>query len=247
MVSKAKKSFNWSGITDNYDGSFTADDKRAQKRLTREFHNQGFKSRSERLPDGRYRISPVGVKAFKKAVDSDPTLSAPSFGDEGPRAGRNPRTYSGARPRTRYARPRGYQYVRPAISGGYRPNYYGRPRVGPRLGTAIIQGARRYSYWKTKRAEEQAKERILRKERTEKNQREFAVAELNEQRAKRAMMVHRKPELATALKDAERRTEARISQGGGDREAPAIPKQPEPKRSSDAEVQKARQEYISGS
>lgn len=102
----AKRGFNWQGITENNDGTFTAENKRAKTRLLKEFHRQGVAVRSTKIEGDGYKVSPVG-KISKKVMGKRPTL--------------------GYRPRTVYPR----RIVRPAYRApprlGVRPMYPQRP------------------------------------------------------------------------------------------------------------------------
>ena len=57
---KSGKGFNWKGIVDNGDGTFTVDGKVARKRLLKEYHKQGLQVRSHKESDGTYTLSAIG-------------------------------------------------------------------------------------------------------------------------------------------------------------------------------------------
>lgn len=101
------KRFNWQGITENNDGTFTAENKRAKIRLLKEFHRQGVSIRSTKIEGDGYRISPTGA-ITKKSMGRRPAL--------------------GYRPRTvfprRIARP---AYQRPPPRSGFSPSVRQRP------------------------------------------------------------------------------------------------------------------------
>ena len=115
MVSAKKKSqsFNWSGISDNGDGTFTTKGKIEKRRLLKEFHAQGVVVRSHRNSDGSWTVTPVGAVRPKGQ-------------------GRRRESGRGYRPQTRYVgvpRVGGERYVpyeslshpRPGASFGPRP------------------------------------------------------------------------------------------------------------------------------
>lgn len=56
----ASSSFNWKGITDNGDGTYTADTKTEKKRLLKVFHQQGYSVRSSKQADGSWLVTPMG-------------------------------------------------------------------------------------------------------------------------------------------------------------------------------------------
>jgi hypothetical protein len=59
MVRKAQ-SFNWTGIQDNNDGTYSADGTREKKRLLKALHDQGYSVRSKRNSDGSWTVTPIG-------------------------------------------------------------------------------------------------------------------------------------------------------------------------------------------
>jgi hypothetical protein len=67
------KKFNWQGITENSDGTFTAENKRAKTRLLKEFHKQGVAVRSTKIEGDGYTVSPVGA-ITKKSITRRPAL-----------------------------------------------------------------------------------------------------------------------------------------------------------------------------
>ncbi len=105
------KKFNWEGITENSDGTFTAESKRAKTRLLKEFHKQGVAIRSKKIEGDGYMISPVG-EITKKRVAKRPAL--------------------GYRPRTVYPRRTAHPMMyRAPPRVGVRPMYPQRPGYAP--------------------------------------------------------------------------------------------------------------------
>ena len=62
MPTKKTKGFNWSGITDNGDGTFTARNKAARKRLVKEYHQQGLQARFRKIGPNEYLVSAAGAR-----------------------------------------------------------------------------------------------------------------------------------------------------------------------------------------
>jgi hypothetical protein len=54
------KGFNWKGIADHGDGTFTTKGKREKSRLLKSLHTSGFKVRSRKNTDGSWNVSTVG-------------------------------------------------------------------------------------------------------------------------------------------------------------------------------------------
>lgn len=63
----AGQKFNWKGISENDDGTYTTTGKIEKKRLLKSLHSSGYKVRSRRNPDGTWTVSPVGTMRPKKA------------------------------------------------------------------------------------------------------------------------------------------------------------------------------------
>jgi hypothetical protein len=59
---KEEESFNWKGITDNKDGTFTVSDGHAKKRLMKEFRRQGIRAHSKRTGEKGFVVFPVGQR-----------------------------------------------------------------------------------------------------------------------------------------------------------------------------------------
>jgi len=121
-----KLSFNWSGITENGDGSFTVQGKAARKRLLKEFHKQGLQVRSQKQSDGTYILSGIGERQPHG------------------RRGLPPRI--GNRPQSRYP-VRGYppRGIRPQFRGGLPSRPFARPQQAPpRLSPTGSRGPSRY-------------------------------------------------------------------------------------------------------
>jgi len=60
-----KKKFNWQGITENSDGTFTTLGKREKRRVLKAMHEQGVAVRSRKNADGSYTVTPVGAVRVK--------------------------------------------------------------------------------------------------------------------------------------------------------------------------------------
>lgn len=58
---KSYKGFNWQGITENGDGTFTAAGKREKRRVLKALHEQGVGVRSKQNKDGTWTITPSGT------------------------------------------------------------------------------------------------------------------------------------------------------------------------------------------
>ena len=101
-MAKSNQSFNWKGIYENSDGTFTTEGKIEKKRLLKSLHASGYTVRSTRNKDGSWTVAPVG------------RLSQTH----------RPRGTPGYRPTMKkYREPRGAQ-------GGYRPYPRGPLRYG---------------------------------------------------------------------------------------------------------------------
>lgn len=73
-----KVKFNWTGIIDNGDGTFTVDGKVARKRLLKEYHKQGLQVRSHKESDGTYTLSAIG--SIRKTGGTHPRRPVRSIG-----------------------------------------------------------------------------------------------------------------------------------------------------------------------
>jgi flagellar biosynthesis GTPase FlhF len=76
MTSK-KELFNWSGIKDNEDGTFTVKSKIEKRRLLKSLHKQGVAIRSKRNDNGTITVSSIGLKPSGKRVGHRPRLQYP--------------------------------------------------------------------------------------------------------------------------------------------------------------------------
>ena len=56
-----KQKFNWTGITDNGDGTFSTEGKIEKRRLLKSLHSSGYKVRSHKNADGSWTVSPIGA------------------------------------------------------------------------------------------------------------------------------------------------------------------------------------------
>jgi hypothetical protein len=111
-----KETFNWAGITDNGDGSYTAKSKIEKKRLLKSLHTQGYAVRSKRLSDGSWMVTPIGAihqRPRRRAVGKGyrPRTKYPAPYRPGPYPGRQygppprPMRYYGPPPSPGYAAP----------------------------------------------------------------------------------------------------------------------------------------------
>jgi flagellar biosynthesis GTPase FlhF len=143
VIRKSTKKFNWQGITENGDGTFTTVGKREKRRVLKALHEQGVAVRSKQNTDGTWTVTPVGsvrVKAQPRTVSPAP---AP-YREPGRRINtresgfpKYPRGGSG-RPT-----PRGGGRPFPGSTGG--PVYRGGPRAsGPSPLTVIGNKAGEY-------------------------------------------------------------------------------------------------------
>ena len=77
-----KSGFNWQGITENTDGTFTTSGKREKTRLLKEFHRQGIAVRSRKNSDGSFIVSPVG-SISRRLRSSRPIRVRPNYSGGG--------------------------------------------------------------------------------------------------------------------------------------------------------------------
>lgn len=61
MVKQKRRGFNWSGITDNGDGTYTTKGRIEKRRLLKSLHASGYSVRSTQNADGTWRVVPVGT------------------------------------------------------------------------------------------------------------------------------------------------------------------------------------------
>jgi hypothetical protein len=61
-----QKGFNWSGITDEGDGTYTTRGKREKTRLLKSLHSSGYAVRSRKNPDGSWKVTAVGALSPKR-------------------------------------------------------------------------------------------------------------------------------------------------------------------------------------
>lgn len=65
-MARRKQGFNWSGIEDNGDGTFTTEGKIEKKRLLRSLHQSGYTVRSTRNDDGSWTVATVGALSQRR-------------------------------------------------------------------------------------------------------------------------------------------------------------------------------------
>ncbi len=97
-----KGGFNWKGITDNGDGTFTAKTRIEKRRLLKNLHRSGYLVRSRKTTEGNWRVVAIG------------TRKKPQI---------RPATAGGYKPKTRYVKTDG-RYI--PIAPRRRGNYLGR-------------------------------------------------------------------------------------------------------------------------
>ena len=269
MAKRKTKKFNWQGIQENGDGTFTTVGKREKRRVLKALHEQGVAVRSRQNPDGSYTVTPVGAVKVKAVPRTASIRAAPSVGhrintkEKGfpmyPKDGRAP------------ARRGGY----PVSSGG--PTYRGGPRAsGPGVGGGIIKkGGELLKAHSERKKEEVKKEAAIRKaseedkarfaEHQKEEQREEAMKQMEKDRLRRESYNQKPGDLKESLHQADvkaeqrrtddvvkrqqeqrqQRQDARHSQGGwtgGSTKAPEIPKQ----KVDPATLQHAREQAITG-
>ena len=217
MSKKRGYGFNWSGISQNSDGTYTAQGKVEKRRLLKSLYASGYSVRSNRREDGTWKVVPIGTIRQTKRRGSQ----------------------VGYRPRTRYIRSSGR--YRP-VAGGYnrgrmtgaapRPTFTfprGSPGGVPAAGSSLYQ--RLLARQKMKREAE--KTRIAtQREINEKMKQERIARERQE-----TVSQIRKSELAREALAHERRMQAErmrqnMSHGPGTWQAGAVsvpPKREEPK------------------
>lgn len=131
MTKKKQRLFNWKGIYENGDGTFTTTGKREKSRLLKELHRQGVAVRSKRNGDGSWIVTPVGAKSPTRRTRS--ASSRP--------AGYRPRTrYPAPLPRRDLRQPPRPLYARapPHPISQYQPQYRAPPRArGPGISQHI--------------------------------------------------------------------------------------------------------------
>jgi hypothetical protein len=157
MATRKTKKFNWQGITENGDGTFTTQGKREKRRVLKALHEQGVAVRSRKNADGTYTVTPVGAVRVKAQprTQSAPISSGGSPGrrintrESGfpvyPRGGGRGRPMPGRRPF-------------PTSTGG--PVYGGAPRArGPSPLDIIGKKAGEYMRERAKKKVEEQKTR----------------------------------------------------------------------------------------
>ena len=161
MVRKARK-FNWQGITENFDGSFTTTGKREKRRVLKALHEQGVAVRSKKNADGSWTVTPVGTVRVK----AQPRTQSVPMGARPRELGHRPNTRESGFPTypKRGSRPIPGRRAYPTTSGG--PVYRGAPRAS---GPSAIGSF-------SKKAGEFMRERAARKKEQEKKEQEFKKA-----------------------------------------------------------------------
>lgn len=150
MAANRKKGmFNWQGIDENSDGTYTAQGRIEKRRLLKELHRQGVAIRSKHNDDGTWTVSPIGMRAPRRAV------------------GHRPRTrYPVSRPRQDLRQPLRSLYSqgqpRPSFHPSYHhPMYAAPPR--PRVSGGISKKAGDWMRERMQKRDQEQREKILRK------------------------------------------------------------------------------------
>jgi hypothetical protein len=247
--------FNWKGVTDNGDGSFNADDKRAKTRLLKEFHQQGAKVRSVKIEGDGYRVEPIGTLSRRKSDD-------PFRNRRLERRGTGPRSSSYQRRivRPAYQRaPPTTQYTNRQIPRAPSSPYYGAP---PRArGRGIISATQDYLKKRQIEKEQKRIDEIKRKKDAQEIDAKMRAERIQAEREETARQV-RKNELHAEQvqfqreQDAERQRQANLNQPRHTNVQtttqlpagyanPVLKTSPLPEKSvSNADLQKARENYI---
>jgi hypothetical protein len=160
MAKKKQKGFNWSGIEDNGDGTYTAESRIEKRRLLKSLHSSGYTVRSKQKENGSWSVAVVG------------TLSQVH----------RRRTPSGYRPKTRYLKSTG-KYVPIGRNAGPAPRMSIRPGSP---GASYPSGARprsgnylnRLGGWMLKKRESGMQEK--QKQQNEAIERKKTETEINE-------------------------------------------------------------------
>lgn len=219
----SKGGFNWKGITDNSDGTYTAASRIEKRRLLKSLHASGYTVRSTRQEDGSWKVAAVGTLSQTRR--------------------RSPA--SGYKMRTRYNRPSG-RYVR--ITGQKPGGYHGaqpRPII---VGTRGPQGPSMWQSYMEKRAArklEKEKQHKQMMETNEKMKKERIEAETKQQRGETAKTI-RKEEFAREKarfehSQAQRERDANHKPGHGPSQI--IPR-PAPQLRMPPRAQKSSEPYI---
>jgi len=187
-----KGGFNWRGITDNGDGTFSAASKVEKRRLLKSLHSSGYSVRSTRTSDGTWRVVAIGALRSTK---------------------RRSTTTGGYKPRTRYTGPRG---IYTPISGRRRGSQFGKP---PRpvivgrgsSGIRIPRGPSLFDNYIKNRHERTVRERKEKEEmlKTDAKMKEDRIKQEKETDRKETADVVRKQEFARERSDFEHREKQR--------------------------------------
>jgi len=221
MVKKrSRKEFNWQGISENADGTFTAKGKREKTRVLKALHEQGVGVRSKHNSDGTWTITPSGtIRAPRERVSV-----APAFRETGRRISTRISGFS------RYPRGRGYPSAGRASGRafphvGVGPVYGPRPRAsGPSVISVIGKKAGEYLRGRAQKQEQQRKDEAERKKNAEEintkmreeriaqeihKQKEEAQKQLEKDRLRREAMGQQSGDLERSLHQADVKTEQR--------------------------------------
>ena len=189
MAKRKTRKFNWQGIDENSDGTFTTKGKREKRRVLKALHEQGVAVRSRQNPDGSYTVTPVGSVKVKAAPRTASVRASPSTGH------RINTKESGfpMYPKGRRAPARSGAY--PVSSGG--PSYRGGPRAsGPSALDTIGKKAGEYMKGRIKRKNEEQKRREEIKKLSEEMEQKWGKDEIKTHQETMVKEAHRRQNAA---------------------------------------------------
>jgi hypothetical protein len=188
----SSRSFNWEGIIENRDGTFTTKGKREKRRLLKEFHKQSVAVRSKKNDDGSFTVTPIG-RISRKTMRIPARSSKPVYATGGYRPISKTRTY----PRFPHA---GSGRVGPARQFGPSPRagsgpIFGSPRAGPKpRGESLFQRTIR-------RHKENREAEAARKKEAKENEEKLRQERIAQERKETANEVSRQAEKRRLLFD----------------------------------------------
>jgi hypothetical protein len=177
--------FNWSGIKDNEDGTFTVKSKIEKKCLLKELHKQGVAIRSKRDDNGTITVSSIGLKPARKRVGHRPRLQYPLA----------------PKPRHGYGNPSQYFYPQ----GSPRPLFRRLPLYAPPPKPHMINNtSRKVEEWARQRIEKrnrEQKEKLLQKKNAEEINEKMRRERIEREREQTANTVRSQKTHAKLLKE----------------------------------------------
>jgi hypothetical protein len=220
---KSSKKFNWQGITENGDGTFTTVGKREKRRVLKALHEQGVAVRSKQNSDGSWTVTPVGSVRVKAEPRTVSPASTP-YREPGRRLNTRETGFP-KYPRSKgTGRPMPGRGSRPLPTTGG-PVYRGGPRAsGPSPLTVIGNKAGEYLRKRQeKKQEEQKRQQEIKKlsdemsekwkkeesEKLTREQKEEARKQMEKDRLRREAMGLQPGDLKTSLHQADVKAEQR--------------------------------------